>query len=848
MKRKLFTSLMLILLSGFAFAQTLTLHFSGQVTNSASGAAVANHQVYIMSDSSSPAMPYYYAVATTNANGVYQANITLSSWVPIIFHVYTYDCNGLIQSTQVINSNISQLVVNFSICFGIQPPPPCNASFTVMPVSTNPMKYYFQNTSGVANNYSCQWTFGDGTSASGYNTYHIYSQAGTYTVCLTIINQAANCYDTVCQTVTVAGNPPPPCNVTFSAMPDSANSQLWHFVGTSTNPNTSLLWSFGDGTNGNGTVVQHFYQSPGTYVVCAKIPGSNGTILCSSCDTIVVSGNPPLPCNASFTISPVSTNPNKFYFHSTSTGASQFACYWSFGDGSSGSGNNTYHVYSQSGTYTVCLTIINQGANCYDTVCQTVTVGTIPPPCNAGFTFNTGVNCVNCIHFVANMINSGLQYQWYFGDGTPAAFTADPVHAYAQAGTYQVCLVVNSASGCTDTVCQYVTVGGTPPPCNAEFTSIQDSVNDHFYHFFANYPNAGPFTWSFGDGSMASGPVAHHVYLNAGYYVVCLQVINPNGQISCSQCDTIQVTGNPVPTYHLWGHVFAGANTLLDKGKVRLFKLSNATIGAQLIATTSVDSTGAYHFYNVPAGAYYIKAKPGPMSQYFGQFLPTYYPHNVFWGNATAVIIPPVNNPYNINLKPAQAPGPGPGMIGGLITQGFKLSGSGAPVSNVEILLKPVSGDPFIFAESNANGEFNFNDLGYGTYEVFPEVTGLTTIPATITLSANNPVVNNVNMVITPNQVATGINDDMESMNMFTVYPNPASTTIHLELSTEMPVDAVLSIMDLTGRALYSGNVSLSTGKQTFDFDLSTFESGTYLLQLKTVQGSVSYRKFAVIQ
>jgi PKD repeat protein len=394
-----------------------------------------------------------------------------------------------------------------------------------------------------------------------------------------------------------------------------------------------------------------------------------------------------------------------------------------------------------------------------------------------------------------------------------------------------------------------VTVGTPPPPCNAAFLAIQDSVNNHLYHFFASYPNAaGPFHWSFGDGTFGNGPFAHHVYQNPGYYVVCLQVISPNGQITCSECDTIQVTGNPVPTYHIWGHVFAGANTLLDKGKVRLFRLSLTNVGAQLVATTPVDSAGAYHFYNVPAGAYYIKAKPGPMSQFYGQFLPTYYPHNVFWANATPVVIPQVNNPYNINLKPAQAPVPGPGTIGGMITQAYKFSGSGAPASDVEILLKPTSGDPFIVAESNANGEFIFNDLDYGTYEVYPEVTGLVTIPATITLNANNPSATNINMVISPNQVATGMSDDMENMKMFGVYPNPASSLITMELATELPVDAVLSITDLTGRLVYTENITLSSGKQKFTYDLASFENGTYLLQIRTDQGTVNYRKFSVIK
>lgn len=51
-------------------------------------------------------------------------------------------------------------------------------------------------------------------------------------------------------------------------------------------------------------------------------------------------------------------------------------------------------------------------------------------------------------------------WQWSFGDGSPQDTTQNPVHGYANSGTYQVQLVVSNASGCQASVTKSVVVGG----------------------------------------------------------------------------------------------------------------------------------------------------------------------------------------------------------------------------------------------------------------------------------------------------------------------------------------------------------------------------------------------------
>ncbi|MGL5889035.1 MAG: T9SS type A sorting domain-containing protein, partial [Bacteroidia bacterium] len=47
------------------------------------------------------------------------------------------------------------------------------------------------------------WNWGDNTSDTAAFPTHVYSQAGTYTICLYLIDTANNCTDTMCQTINV---------------------------------------------------------------------------------------------------------------------------------------------------------------------------------------------------------------------------------------------------------------------------------------------------------------------------------------------------------------------------------------------------------------------------------------------------------------------------------------------------------------------------------------------------------------------------------------------------------------------------------------------------------------------
>jgi len=117
---------------------------------------------------------------------------------------------------------------------------------------------------------SYAWSFGDGTSASGVTASHTYAAGGTYSVTLTVTDNAAATGQAAGSVTVVAPNVPPVASFTSAC---SALTCSFNASGSSDPDGTiaSYAWTFGDGTSASGVTVSHAYAAGGTYSVTLTV-------------------------------------------------------------------------------------------------------------------------------------------------------------------------------------------------------------------------------------------------------------------------------------------------------------------------------------------------------------------------------------------------------------------------------------------------------------------------------------------------------------------------------------------------------------------------------------------------
>jgi PKD repeat protein len=120
------------------------------------------------------------------------------------------------------------------------------------------------------------WNFGDGSSSTQMSPTHAYSDAGTYSVTLTVTDDRGG-QDSVTHSVVTTLPPNQPPTAAFTA---NANALSVAFDGTgSSDPDGTIVkyaWDFGDGSSSAQASPSHTYAAPGTYSVTLTVTDNRG--------------------------------------------------------------------------------------------------------------------------------------------------------------------------------------------------------------------------------------------------------------------------------------------------------------------------------------------------------------------------------------------------------------------------------------------------------------------------------------------------------------------------------------------------------------------------------------------
>ncbi|MDX1651092.1 MAG: PKD domain-containing protein [Brumimicrobium sp.] len=353
-----------------------------------------------------------------------------------------------------------------------------------------------------------EWDLGNGNTFTGYSppvqNYVAILNDTVVDIQLTVTS-GTGCADSLTLTATV--HPIPLAD--FDLISDSICLNEPLALTNNSTPGMSYAWNLGDGNTSTVFVPTHTYSAPGTYTLTLIV---NSAFNCSdtiSKDIEVM----PIP-DAQFT----NTTECLGYetaFTDNSTG-NVIGWLWDFGDGTGDNQQNPTHEYLSAGSFQATLTVENN-FNCTNSITQTVDVNQIPVA-----DFTTSDFCLGDATQFSNLTTGNtVQFEWDFGDGSPVSNSTNPVHIYANTGSYAVQLVSFGGSGCSDTITQNITITGVPA---ADYSFITACTNDTTFFTDLSGGNPDTFSWDFGDGTLdnSNNPNPSHIYIQPGSYQVTL--------------------------------------------------------------------------------------------------------------------------------------------------------------------------------------------------------------------------------------------------------------------------------------------------------------------------------------
>jgi PKD repeat protein len=642
-----------------------------------------------------------------------------------------------------------------------------------------------------------------------------------------VVNNAATADFEICGNT----NPTANCEAFFTDVPLGNLTVQFSpgFISFDGSAPATWAWDFGDGNSSTGQNPEHTYAEAGIYEVTLTVVSTSG------CEATIVQhifvGNVQPGCVAWFEFIHIDSLSLQFtgYFQSFDSSAT-LNWQWDFGDGNTSTIQNPAHTYDEAGIYEVTLTVVNDLTGCETTITQHVFVGQVNP--NPNCFVVPEYDWLDSLTFEFSSVFFGLDgadaetWYWDFGDGNTSD-EATPTHTYDEDGFYLVSLVVTSATGCEASI-QFPIFTGVPYPfdCQAYIDyeptadSLTFSFNANLFDINGDSTIAISYFWEFEDGTTSNDPNPTHTFPENGVYSVALTALTSDSCLVQTCAIVIVGGGSPVDTF------FYGCQALFFVSEVGADSLTlsfeDISFGSPMAwlwefgdGTTSTEQNPT-HTYAEP-GVYVIELSIVTATG--------------CESNISFEVCVNEDCTWQDELDCQALFIPLPDSLGGSGFQFFDLSYSPSPIQSWT----------WDFGDGTASNE----QSPYHEYAQAGEYTVTLSIESDDCESEISFVLNtdtpwNFAQQVAALGVATGsmVSTQTEPVAFagLRMFPNPVSNTCYVVFEAQEAADYVLTIRDITGRAIQSQSAIMQVGSNTVTVDANALLPGFYTVEIRTTR------------
>jgi PKD repeat protein len=503
---------------------------------------------------------------------------------------------------------------------------------------------------------------------------------------------------------------------------------------------------------------------------------------------------------------------------------------WGFGDGQSSSLTNPTHTYLEAGTYIVSLEITTSTDTCINIECtdvfiDTIFIDSISEPCAMSLSHTKGNVSVNgasdgWIDLTVTGAQFPLSYNWSNGA------TTEDINGLS-AGLYFVVVVDNAL--CEDSLTIEIT---EPLPCQLSLSYTQTNVSE-----YGGSDGSIDLTVSGAYGDLeylwSNGATTEDIFnLMAGEYTVT--VTDTSG---CEDIATVNISQpDQINEYAINGNVFA-KSALLPQGMALLIDEARTVIAKTPIVN------GFYEFLDLSPANYYVYAVPyfGLDFEYYPQYFATYSGDVAFWTQADLIEVDSIES-LNINLLYNNEIFYGDGLICGHVLYdsdassfneiynqdwfGNSKSVGSINARNVTCFLIDEYQNIVDFCLTDASGEFRFENVPFGTYQLHIDFVDRLMNPLSINLSEDNDTICDLQLTMDEHHVI-GIEEKLLNKANIQIWPNPFTDELTISIDQEN-LQQVLRGQLINAQGQIVKNFSFTSRRNTIE--LQNLEMGIYVI------------------